>query len=449
MKRPTFLIALASSAVVFAASFAHAQTPHANHPMSMHPEATIDPIDAMIGPMGISWMRDGSGTAWQPDATPMFGHMQRFGPFGFMEHYNVFIGVDAMSGPRGARQTISTNQAMLMARAELRGGLFTARAMFSLEPWTVVDGGYPLLLQSGETWQGTALHDRQHPHELFMELLLGYQREIAGGVGFQLYAAASGEPALGPAAFPHRLAAFYDPLAPISHHWLDSTHICFGVLTAGLYTRHVKLEGSWFNGREPDEVRTDLDIQSPDSASGRVTVNPTRGLSLQASYGYLGSPELRRPGVSQHRVTASSSTVVRFGESHWATTAAWGLVVEDGHHATNAALVESSLNLLGHYIVYGRAEYVGKTGHDLALDAGQSERIFHVGNVSLGLAYAFGPFFGFAPTLGVRGSMSIVGDDLVGTYGDNLQWGGVAYVQIRPGEMRPHAMAPPGVRPGL
>ena len=47
----------------------------------------------------------------------------------------------------------------------------------------------------------------------------------------QGYGAIAGEPALGPVAFPHRNSAMADPLATLGHHWMDSTHITFGVLT--------------------------------------------------------------------------------------------------------------------------------------------------------------------------------------------------------------------------
>ena len=45
-----------------------------------------------------------------------------------------------------------------------------------------------------------------------------------------LYARPAREPAFGPPAFMHR-EAIRTPEAPISHHWLDSTHISYGVVT--------------------------------------------------------------------------------------------------------------------------------------------------------------------------------------------------------------------------
>ena len=142
--------------------------------------------------------------------------------------------------------------------------------MFSLEPWTIAGCGYPDLLATGEACNGEPIHDRQHPHDLIMELAAEYSRPLAGARhGWQLYGGLAGEPALGPAAFPHRLSSMPNPLAPIAHHWLDATHITFGVVTAGVSSRAWKVEGSVFNGREPDDQRAD-----PRSRAARFRVGP-------------------------------------------------------------------------------------------------------------------------------------------------------------------------------
>ena len=104
--------------------------------------------------------------------------------------------------------------------------------------------------------EGDTIHDRQHPHDLFMELAADYDRPLRGSLRWQVYAGLAGEPALGPISFPHRASAIANPVAPIAHHWLDATHITFGLVTAGVYDRRWKGELSLFNGREPDEERT-------------------------------------------------------------------------------------------------------------------------------------------------------------------------------------------------
>src|SRR5438094_441958 len=195
------------------------------HPMHMHE-----------GPLGIPEARMGSGTAWLPDASPMHAAHVVLGDWTLMLHGVGFLQYDRQGGSRGSNQ-------------------------MGLVNWEMA---------------GATLHDRQHPHDLFMELAALYERRVAQSLGLSLYLAPVGEPAVGPVAFPHRPSAADDPLAPISHHWQDGTHITFGVVTAGVFTRNAKLEASWFNGREPDEIRTNLDYAGRrlDSYSARLTVNP-------------------------------------------------------------------------------------------------------------------------------------------------------------------------------
>ncbi len=173
------------------------------------------------------------------------------GDWSLMAHGLAFGGYDYQGSRRGGGQVFSTNWAMLMAQHEFLGGEFGARLMMSGEEFTDGGRGYPLLLQSGEAFHGVPNHDRQHPHDLFMEMAAMYTRPITKDVGFQFYGGPVGEPALGPVAAPHRESAAADPFAPLGHHWMDSTHVTFGVVTAGLFTRDFKLEASWFNGREP------------------------------------------------------------------------------------------------------------------------------------------------------------------------------------------------------
>src|SRR5262249_14655324 len=147
----------------------------------------------------------------------------------------------------------------------LGSGTIGFRAMLSLEPATIGRTGYPLLLQTGETANGrTPLIDRQHPHDLFMELATSYSAPVGPGTGF-LYFGLPSEPALGPPTYMHRASGYDDPAAPITHHWLDSTHVTMGVATGGWTWRDVKVEGSIFTGREPDQHRWDIEEPRFDS----------------------------------------------------------------------------------------------------------------------------------------------------------------------------------------
>ncbi len=182
-------------------------------------------------PLGVSPSRDGSGTSWLADASPMpmLEAVTSGWSLGLMG--NVFAQWIDEQGPRGDEQFGSINWIMGMARQALWGGELRGRAMLSLESLTLPRCGYPDLLASGELCHGSTLHDRQHPHDLFMELSAAYARPLSDAVAFEVYGGPAAEPALGPTAFPHRPSAMASPIAPITHHWLDSTHISFGVVT--------------------------------------------------------------------------------------------------------------------------------------------------------------------------------------------------------------------------
>ena len=382
----------------------------------------------------IPMMRRGSGTSWQPDLLPSSMLHWDMAGWGLMFQSLLFGGYDLQSGPRGDSAVAGVGWLMLMAEREWTSGQLVASVMVSPEPFTAsANGGYPLLLQSGETYRGAPLHDRQHPHDLFMELAASYTHYLSDTWGLMLYAAPAGEPALGPVAFPHRMSAWYDPLAVLGHHWQDATHISFGVLTLGLITPTAKLEFSWFNGREPDENRYNLDLRAPDSFSVRLSANPTAHVSAQVSYGYLASHDALEPNVSVHRLTASATHHAPFGsKGFWATTAVFGRNVEGEEAPTNAFLLESSLDLDGHHVVFGRAEYVQKSGHDLVLPEELEHTVFDVGSLVLGYVYNFGPFGPVRPGVGVRGALNLVPEGLESLYGSRTPVGGMVYVRLVP-----------------
>src|SRR5947209_11328583 len=210
------------------------------------------PMQMKAGPLGIPEARMGSGTSWLPDASPMHAAHVVLGDWTLMLHGVGFLQYDRQGGSRGSNQMGLVNWEVAAATRPLGGGQLQLRGMLSAEPWTIGSRGYPLLVQSVESYQGAPLHDRQHPHDLFMELSALYERPVAKNLGLSLYLAAVGEPAVGPVAFPHRPSAADDPLAPISHHWQDGTHITFGVVTAGVFTYVVKIEGWCCVGRQRD-----------------------------------------------------------------------------------------------------------------------------------------------------------------------------------------------------
>src|SRR2546428_11881371 len=200
------------------------------------------------GPLGIPEARIGSGTSWLPDASPMHVAHFQLGAWTLMLHGSAVVQYSDRAGARGDRRVTLIDWAMLAASRTVAGGRLHLRGMISSDPWGVGSRGYPLLLQTGESDRGVPLHDHQHPHDLVMELAALYERAVARNLAVSLYAAPVGEPAVGPAAFPHRPSAADDPLAPLAHHWQDGTHITFGVLTAGRVTPPTKHREPTFNG---------------------------------------------------------------------------------------------------------------------------------------------------------------------------------------------------------
>jgi hypothetical protein len=389
-------------------------------------------------PLDIPMRRRGSGTSWLPDASPMYAAHSMLGGWDVMLHGLAFLQYDDQQSKRGDRQLGSVNWGMAMATHALAGGTLSLSGMLSAEPFTVGARGYPLLLQSGEAYHGVPLHDRQHPHDLFMELAAKYDHVMTPDAAVFVYAAPVGEPALGPVAFPHRPSAANDPLAPIGHHWQDATHISFGVLTAGVYTRMVRLEGSVFNGREPDENRTNFDYRgrSLDSYAGRVTVNPSDRWSVSASYGYLKSPEALAPDESVHRMTAS----VLYGRplgmtGDWSSAFIYGgnKHPEDARVA-NSYLAETNVDLDGRNTVFGRGEIVEKTGDDLALGTGA--RLYTVGELTLGYVRELATVFGGSLGAGVAGTANFIPSSIDPVYGTRAPLGVAVFLRLRPGRMK-------------
>ena len=244
-----------------------------------------------------------------------------------------------------------------MARRTLGGGRVGVRTMFSAEPWTVPGCGSLNFLATGEVCDGDTIHDRQQPHDLFMELAVDYDRPLHGAWRWQVYAGLAGEPALGPPGYPHRVSAMANPIGPVTHHWLDSTHVAFGVVTVGVNNQRWKAELSAFNGRAPDEGRVALDLGALDSVAGRVSFLPTDRLALQVSAARLRDATTEFPVRSDPatRFTASAVYHVPLGlRGIWATTLAYGVnhsrdivsgAVLDA--TTAAALLETQRHGLG------------------------------------------------------------------------------------------------------
>jgi hypothetical protein len=311
-----------------------------------------------------------SGTDAQPASTPSEMLMTMKGNWHLMLHGEAFLNELQQSGPRGADKFFSTNWFMGMAQRKSGNGVFTLRAMLSLEPATVSERRYPLLFQQGETAFGRPIVDGQHPHDFVMELAALYDYKIGERALLSFYAAPMGDPAIGPTAYPHRASAAEDPVATLGHHLEDSTHIAADVVTAGFTYRNLRLEASGFHGREPDESRWNIDSGGLDSWSSRLTLDPGPNWSMQYSISQLHSPESLNPNEDVQRMTASVMYNRPLSSGNWATTLLWGRnrSLTDGSIG-NGYLLESTLRFFSRNSVWTRIENVDRT-NELLLNGG-------------------------------------------------------------------------------
>lgn len=386
----------------------------------------------------------GSGTSWQPASSPSHMVHKDAGGWLLMLHYNLFAGLNVQGGPRGSTTFESANWLMGMAYHQLGPGTLQLRGMVSAEPLTFPRGGSPLLFQTGETYKGRPLIDRQHPHDLVMELSSTYTVPLGDRATWFVYLGYPGEPALGPVAFMHRASASENPSAPLAHHLQDSTHITFGVFTTGFTYRWLKLEGSVFNGREPDENRYNFEAHPWDSRSIRLSLAPQRDWSLQVSHGFLKNPEALEPGTTR-RTTASLSYNRRFNRGNWASSLIWGR-----NHETHAGEIfnlngyagESTVNFKQRNYLYTRLELVDKNQLLSAIDRLRLGFVTEHPSFRIG-AYTFGGARDVWTTDNI--SLAIGGDvtwyskpsvlnPLYGEHPGSYR----LFVRLRPAGMKPH-----------
>jgi hypothetical protein len=305
----------------------------------------------------------GSGTSWEPHSSQLRMWDKVSGGWLFMFHFNAIAGVNSQGDPQGTTKFESANWFMPMAFHKLGKGTLQLRGMFSLEPFTFARGGSPLLFQTGETYKGQPIIDRQHPHDFWMELSAQYTLPLRERGTWFTYFGYPGEPALGPPAFMHRESASENPSATLAHHLQDSTHISFGVLTTGLTYRWFKLEGSIFNGREPDENRYNFEAHTWNSRSVRFSFAPNNNWTMQVSHGFLHRPEAAEPTTDIRRTTASIQYNKPFNRGNWSSALIWGRnhTSSPGEtHNLNGYTAESTVNFLDKNYFYTRLELVDK-----------------------------------------------------------------------------------------
>ena len=400
-------------------------------PDSMHMNHGMDSARAFF-------MTESSGTSLQPSAWPMPMLMTSAGEWYLMWMAQAFVVDTQQTGPLGADKFYSTNWGMLSAVHRLGGGDLMLRTMLSLEPATVSDEFYPLLFQTGETAYGKPIVNGQHPHDFLMELSVQYAHKLGEFALWDVYYAVVGDPALGPVAYPHRASAMEIPQATLGHHWEDSTHILYNVLTAGLSYKAVRFEASGFHGAEPDENRWNVQYGAMNSYSGRLTFAPTSRWVAQVSAGHLTRLEALEPG-DVVRVTASVEYIApRPHGNAFATSLIWGRNWKTaGKYGSNAVLAETVVPFKEKNFISGRYEWSQRDelfANDPTLAeklfAETGSRWFDINAYTVGYTRDIGIFWNVATGLGANVMLYGIPDSIKPYYGDH-PLGVSVYLRLR------------------
>jgi hypothetical protein len=402
---------------------------------SATPAAAQQMVD--MNPAGMFLMDLSSGTSTNPAGWPMPMVMKPFGTWNAMFMAQAFVVDTQQSGPRGGDKLYSSNWFMAGAEHRLGAkGAFQTELMFSLEPATITDRRYPLLFQTGETAFGTPIVDAQHPHDAIMALGFHYARSLGEDTTLELYFAPVGDPALGPAAFPHRASAMELPQATLSHHWQDSTHIANEVVTAGIAYKQIKLEASGFYGSEPNENRWNIDSGPINSWSARLWYFPSKHWAAQVSAGRLAKPEALEAG-DQVRVTGSVEYSRPLAGASWSSSLIWGRNHGTAtRRNTNSYLFESVLPIRAGNFVTGRAELVDKDElfrGDPALEEQLDVRYgstFRVGAYTIGYTRDISLVPGLESGIGANIEFYSLPDAIKPYYG-NRPIGGNVFIRLR------------------
>jgi hypothetical protein len=340
------------------------------------------------------------------------------GGWTLMQDGALYAELNHQGGPRGGDQFVVPNWWMGMATKSTTHGALTFTSMLSLDPATVGDRGYRELFQSGEAFDGQPIVDRQHPHDFFMQLSAAWRVPLANGAGLTISGGPAGEPALGPTTYMHRASTGDNPAAPLSHHTFDSTHVSFGVATASVDSGRWTVEGSVFNGREPDQHRWDFDFGGMDSVSGRVWFRPDADWEIQASTGHLVNPEQLEPG-NVERSTASVSWTRAGAQTLDAITMGYGR--NDTDHGHRQALIVEAAHRRGQNSGYLRFESLQVETVLLEADVIPTGALANDANVvnalTLGAVHDVGTLHGFESGIGADVTFYRVPDVLQAAYG--------------------------------
>ena len=361
---------------------------------------------------------EGSGTSWQPENSDLSYIILNSNNWSYYFRGAIFPRYTHQAGKRGSSGWDAPNWIMGQAQTYLGlKGQLAIRGMLSLERITEGGNGYPLLFQTGSAYKGLPLVDRQHPNDLISELSATLSYQTSRNSSIFMYLGYPGEPSVGPPAFYSRQSAKYIPDAPIGLQWQDASRVSFGVVTLGMVVNDFKIEGSVFNGSQPDENRYSFDKIKLNSFGGRISFNPAPTLSFQ-----LSSGRIKDPYGGDNRIIRTAASVIyntRLNNTtSWASSFIWGENNENVLGRSESFLSESTLDFSA-YALYARAEFVQKTDGELGITKNLNQK-FWLGEFTLGIAKKILLPDKIDLALGAQGTLYGIPNTLTPYYGDRL-----------------------------
>ena len=313
----------------------------------------------------------GSGTSWMPDSSPMWGRHRQSGPWGIMFHGNAFLDYDNQGGPRGATRVVSENWLMGMAHRDAGKGRLMVRGMFSLEPWDRPPPWLSAALSDrAKRFAAALLIDAQHP----ARPVHGARHPVQLPMG-RSWAPTSTLRRWGSRPWDRPPSCTVSPPMEIPTGAADpplaGLHYIRSASSPPEPEKQWKLEGSLFNGHEPDQNRTVTSdaTSSTRPLSVRLLQSTSPNWSFQVSNGYLKNPEQLNPGQNVSRTTASAIYNQPRPDGNLALTFAWGRNSEAGDHSDGYTL-EGNWNFGTRNYLFGRIDRVTERG---LLDTGDPE----------------------------------------------------------------------------
>ena len=212
----------------------------------------------------------------------------------------VHLEFNDQGSPRGGREFVAPNWWMLMAQRTTSRGTIALSGMLSLDAATVGSDGYREMFQAGEVFEDsrssiastrTTSSCRPRPHGARD---VGFDRPVNHRRGIRFTRARPGGVHASCVGVRQPDGAAHPP--PLRRDARLVRRRDRGV-SRGRWT----VEGSVFNGREPDEHRWDFDFGPLDSVSGRVWFKPNAEWAFQVSTGHLVEPEQSSQATSSAR----------------------------------------------------------------------------------------------------------------------------------------------------